>query len=533
MVRTWTRTTAAISMSVMLLATSLVACNNEDKPPNNAIEAPSANMNETGLPIVKTPITLKVWTPLQAPASQFISSYSQNEVYQELEKRTGIKIEFIHPPQGQEKEAFNLMIASGDFPDIITGAGRYIGGEDKGVRDGVFVDLTPYMEKYAPDYYKLVTSDAETKRETTNDAGKFPAFYMIKPKQDAPFRRIMLKEELLKSVNMDIPITIADYEKMFKAIKEAKGIAPYILRDNGMEEQFIGPYGILDGFYLKDGKNVAFGQIQPQFKEYLTLMNKWFKDGYINKDFAGLKSQQAQALFDSGKAAMLVDAVVATFNRGIQLKQSNVPAPYPRLKAGDKVHYQPADWPVPGQGQETVISTASKYKAEAVRWLNYAYSKEGAMLYNYGIEGKTYNMVNGVPKYTDYILNHPKYGTDNANYILRVHFAPKLMYTDVEANPNLAKSPASAEVRQKWSDDKDVDSALRLPPIRMTSEETDRRAKIMNEVNTYSDEMVLKFILGAEPISKFDEYVNQLKKLGIEEAITITQTAYTRYTSKK
>jgi putative aldouronate transport system substrate-binding protein len=55
----------------------------------------------------------------------------------------------------------------------------------------------------------------------------------------------------------------------------------------------------------------------------------------------------------------------------------------------------------------------------------------------------------------------------------------------------------------------------------------------MTDVNTYSDEMVLKFILGAEPLSNFDNYVAQLKKLGIDDAVKITQTAYDRFKAKK
>jgi putative aldouronate transport system substrate-binding protein len=262
-------------------------------------------------------------------------------------------------------------------------------------------------------------------------------------------------------------------------------------------------------------------------------MNKWFQAGYINKDFAGLKVTQLQALFDSGKAAAAVQAVVGTFNRGLQLKQTYVSAPYPRLKVGDKLHSQPVDWPKQGFSTESVVTTSSKHKVEAVRWLNYGYTKEGSMLLNYGIEGKTYNLVNGVPKYTDYILNNPKLGTENSNYILKEHFAPKLQCRDVDCNPNLAKSPASAAIREKYADDPDVDSSMQLPPVRLTADETDKRSKIMTDVNTYSDEMVLKFIIGAEPLSNFDNYVAQLKKLGIDDAVKITQTAYDRFKAKK
>jgi putative aldouronate transport system substrate-binding protein len=542
MKRAFNRKSVSVALSSVMLASIIAGCSDAGTTKNVAEAPEDSNLTASGYPIAKNPVTLKVWAPISPNATQFISGNSQNEAYMEMEKRTGIKIEWIHPAQGQEKEAFNLMIVSGEFPDIITGATFYSGGEDKGVRDGLFEDLTPYLEKYAPDYFKLVNSDPEFKREVTTDAGKYPAFYMIKPIQDPPSRRIMLRDDMLKAVNMEVPKTIDDYEKMFKAIKDSKGIAPYVPLAGGMEEQFMGAFGVAQDFYLKDAKTVAFGQVQPGFKQYLTLMNKWYQAGYINKDFAGLKGPQVQALFDSGKAAMAVDAVVGTYNRGQQLKQTYVSAPYPRQKLGDKFHAQPMDWPAAigkpgetgiGKNQQTVVTASSKHKVEAVRWLNYGYTKEGSTLFNYGVEGKAHTLVNGVPKYTDYVLNNPKLGTENTNYIIKEHFAPKLQCRDIECNPNLAKSPESAAIRSKWADDKDVDGSLWLPPVRLTAEEVDKLAKITTEVKTYNDEMVLKFILGAEPLTKFDDYVAQLKKLGIDEGIKINQAAYDRYLSKK
>ena len=44
----------------------------------------------------------------------------------------------------------------------------------------------------------------------------------------------------------------------------------------------------------------------------------------------------------------------------------------------------------------------------AIKFLDYGYSDEGRMLYNFGIEGVSYKMENGYPKYTDLILNNPE-----------------------------------------------------------------------------------------------------------------------------
>ncbi len=45
------------------------------------------------------------------------------------------------------------------------------------------------------------------------------------------------------------------------------------------------------------------------------------------------------------------------------------------------------------------ISATSDKKELAAKFLDYGYSDKGAVMYNYGIEGVSYDMVNGVPTY--------------------------------------------------------------------------------------------------------------------------------------
>ena len=51
----------------------------------------------------------------------------------------------------------------------------------------------------------------------------------------------------------------------------------------------------------------------------------------------------------------------------------------------------------------------------------------------------------------------------------------------------------------------------------------------MNEINTYLEEHLLKFIMGVEPLDKIDDFVKQIKTMGIDEAIKIKQDALDRY----
>ena len=78
-------------------------------------------------------------------------------------------------------------------------------------------------------------------------------------------------------------------------------------------------------------------------------------------------------------------------------------------------------------------------------------------------------------------------------------------------------------------DDTNEQSYLRLPPISLTTEESEERADIMIQVDTYAQEMMLKFITGAESLDYYDTYLQELDARGMQRAIEITQNALDRY----
>ncbi|HBG77064.1 MAG TPA: hypothetical protein DDW86_08925 [Clostridiales bacterium] len=55
----------------------------------------------------------------------------------------------------------------------------------------------------------------------------------------------------------------------------------------------------------------------------------------------------------------------------------------------------------------TVITTACDHVEEAIKWLNFAYTEQGHNLLNFGIEGESYEWVDGYPKYKDVVTQNP------------------------------------------------------------------------------------------------------------------------------
>jgi putative aldouronate transport system substrate-binding protein len=71
-----------------------------------------------------------------------------------------------------------------------------------------------------------------------------------------------------------------------------------------------------------------------------------------------------------------------------------------------------------------------------------------------------------------------------------------------------------------------------FPPLSFTDDERDILNEKYTEIQTYKDEMVDKFIMGVEPLEKFDEFAARIKKMGIDEVLAVQQAAFDRYNSK-
>ena len=72
-----------------------------------------------------------------------------------------------------------------------------------------------------------------------------------------------------------------------------------------------------------------------------------------------------------------------------------------------------------------------------------------------------------------------------------------------------------------------------MPFLYMDESEANKIAKLQAAVNTYQSEMVLKFIMGIEPIENYDSYVQEMKNRGLSEILDAQQRAYERYLKRK
>ena len=503
---------------------------------------PNKTAKDTGAAGKPTELTFFMNTNLTAKA---VKGFEEIEAYKEIQKRTNTKIKFQQPGDGSQ---FNIMLASGTYPDIIYAPSNYPGGIAKLVQDGVAIKLNDLIDQYAPNYKKILNDNPEIRKQVVLDDGTIAKF----PQIDIDLHRIaysgqMVREDWLNKVGLKQPTTIDEWYTVLKAFKDkdpnGNGVNDEIpLGDRGDGLGSIGSFatswGILaDRFQInaKTGK-VTFGPLEPGFKDYVATMNKWFKEGLIDSEFAATDKKAFEAKFAKNTIGAYGGVITGINAFKDQMKGSlpdfkliGVAPPIGPAGKSYSNHSQMVQ-NVPLDG--VFISSQAKDPVAAVKLLDFMIGPEGSDLQNWGIEGKSYTTNNGKKTFTDEVFHNPE-GFEPTEavkkYALPTTGMVKVMDFNAWASFEL-RYPEATEANEIWFK---ADRSLLIPPLSFNGEESQKLGSIMSEVNTYVKEMWIKFIMGTEPIDNYDKFVATLKKMGIEEAIKIQQTAYDRYQNRK
>ena len=141
---------------------------------------------------------------------------------------------------------------------------------------------------------------------------------------------------------------------------------------------------------------------------------------------------------------------------------------------------------------------------------------------NFGIEGETYTMENGVPTYTD-IIAKDEQGRSILS-MLNIYGHREWAYKQDIGYEDALLDKTYVDYRNE------MEQYIRptIPALSFTDER-----EVINstytEIQTYKDEMINKFIMGKEPLDNFDKFVQTLKDMGIDDVLAVEQAAYDRY----
>ena len=516
-------------ISTVIMAAILVGCGNGGPvaPADDAGPAVLADGTlDLSLPIVQEPLTLSAFWHSPTDALNFITDFNDGAVWQVMEEQTGIHINWVHG----NLEQYNLMISAGDLTDIILHDGwEFPGGGDAAIEDGVFLRLNEYLERYGKYYLPLIESTPEFIRNSRTDAGNIWGFAMLETNVQGPWMGMGLRQDWLDTLGLDTPVTYDDWHHMLMLFRDVMGAsAPMLLDQTGFEwtDAFISGFHVGRSFFQVDGE-VRFGPIEPAYRDFVTMLAQWYSEGLIDSEFATRDTDSRnQLIFTSQTGAWHTGFWMFDFNRENSIDSDvfhQVAVPNPLLTAGDTARLRQTNDNV--RGYFTAVWAQSPHRVEAVRWLDNLYSPENIILLNYGVEGQAHVVVDGEIHLTELITNNPRGMIEStAFFVYAMHHGPMVRIWDRAA---WSWSDDFIEAHYIWGEA--TNEGVIPHQISLTADEGTEFASIMNDIETFVEEMAVRFIMGIDDLDGFDAFVSQIENMNIARAIEIKQAAVDRY----
>lgn len=461
-----------------------------------------------------------------------INSFQEMDYIQEIQARTGVRLEITELTHEAKDEQMQLTIASGDLPDMLCGL-NYSTGDEGALADDVIVDLSEYAE-YAPNYFHMISSNAEQENSFLSD-GKVLKF-MAPYEQYRANQGMVVRKDWLEEQNLEVPETYDEMGAVLEAFQSAYGCQTPIYMN---KQCYI--TGLSDGFditafpadggvetvmpYYVDGGTVCSTLNSEGFKDYLSLLHNWYEKGFIDPDFSSI---EYNPFSDYLSTQINSDQMGVWVTSGEGIDNYSVPVtcvPMLVQQEGDMDHIFTMSLTADSQN-DTYISANCENLELCMAYMDYWYSLDGILFANYGVEGVSYELnEQNEPVFTELIVNN-EYGLSASN-MMRLYCgygiwnAPMLRMRTAAYNSDLAN-----EAWEVWSSK--LDGTMTMPDyISLNTDQSEIEGYHASDILTYALQMVPQFIIGSADIdAQWDSYCAKLEEMGLNECVAVWQEAY-------
>jgi len=463
--------------------------------------------------------------------------------WEEFTRRTNVKIDFQVIDTASYNENMQTRLAAGiNLPDIL----RLPPDSMQYAESGVIIPMNDLIAKYAPNIVRLFNDQPNIRAALTAPDGNI--YYIgavLNARAIVNYNFLNYRKDWFDKLGLTELKTIDDWTAFFTGVRDndvsGSGLndeIPFTGNDIHALNMFGSAFGLqldtLDGtgeieyFQLDDNGRVLSMWTDPRLKDFLAQMNYWYEEGFIDRDMVGTQPGDAtNAKIHSNRAASyLTFTMQAPQNTSLMAEEFpgayfEVPSNPPIGPNGD--HFLLRERPV--SGEHYAISRDCSDPALAMKVYDYIYANpEGQILLtNFGIEGITFEYVDGVPKHLPLIADDPRgdgaalwdYGMNGAwPRILMPEFIQGRFFRFPQSE-NAASAAANYQIDM-------------FPAMIPTREETQTFQALLPDINTYRQEMISAFITGRESLDNFDTYVSTIENMGMNDLVALKQSQYDR-----
>ncbi|MEM7535729.1 MAG: extracellular solute-binding protein [Chloroflexota bacterium] len=535
---------------VVVAALLLAACASPAPPGgSDAGDAEDAALTPPGqYPIVEAPVTLRVLMRGHA----IVEDYSTNGFTEWYSEKTGVNLEFEIAPPGTEQEKLNLVLASGDLPDIIVGFGVDPSTQAIYGAQGVFLPLNDLIESQGTEIKAVFEGSPLVESLITAPDGNiyslphvnecFHCFYS---------QRAWINQTWLDNLGLSVPETTDELFDVLMAFKteDANGNGdpddeiPFAAATTGWNTNIDGflmqPFVFSEQFnnnrylILKDG-SISPAITTEGWREGLRYIKKLYDNGLFGEESFTQEHSQMRQLVENEEGALLGMAVggsphiLASLAGDRWYQYTGVPA-----LEGPTGLRQTAQSPWGTRSGDCVITSAAKYPEVALRWCDGLYDREATLRSVFGYEDEQWEWaedgsigLNGEPAIWRRLSTFGE--------LQNVHWAqvgPSYRPNHLRLGEVARPEPDLEVLLYRETRDKYQPYARpvedTIPPLAFSEEQAIELTDIRISVEDTVGLMAAQFVLGqADLDADWDGYVETLESLGLSRMVELYQEAY-------
>ncbi|SFR53167.1 carbohydrate ABC transporter substrate-binding protein, CUT1 family [Yoonia tamlensis] len=495
--------------------------------------APAAHA-DGHLQIVDEPLELTIH--MHWPRAQ-----GYNEEYPvELAAREMTGIHLIDATSGKNttdhNEAINLLLATGDLPDIV-GGHRIKDAVNQYGPEGAFVPLNDLIEEHAPHIKAFFDENPDIAQAISSWDGNM---YYIPYLPDGKFgRAYFIRQDWLDALGLEQPQNVDEFYDVLVAFRDndpnGNGLKDEIPLFQRQWEELIRYVTLWDG--RSSGSDtyhdfmVVDGQLQHPYategyRDGMAHLAKWYAEGLIDPEIFTRGSSSRDYLLSENLGGVTHDWFASTSGYNASLEGTVegfnfVPFLPPasvsgvRMEEHRRIPFKPDGW---------AISHTNENVIETIKYFDFFFTEEGRLLSNFGVEGDTWNMIDGQPVYTDEVLNGG-IAVNTQMYEVGAQIQ-RGYWQDYRYEWQWTAEAAREGIELYDANDLLIDQFL---GVAFNEDEQRVYDRNWTQIQTYMLERQQAWILGTGDIeADWDDYVAQLDRMGYNDVIEVMQAAYDR-----
>ena len=487
----------------------------------------------------------------QPPYTTFMDSNNSFNCLDDAEAATGVKLEITEAPSSTASDQFNIMIASGDYPDLLPVREYYVSGVSKAYEEEIIIDINEYVDEYMPNYAAVRDALPEEVIKDTLTDGKMLAFSKI---ADGVLTQtgLVTRGDWLDQLGITIEgqlMSLDDFTDLMRTLHNEYD-TPYTWYMSATNTLPLSaafdisiPVMMGDGFMtsvgpaiFRRGDELTSSWIEDGFRDYLQYCIDLMDEGILYKDFMSLSDDRSAHNTAQGNGQCAVWTSGADKIEEIALYSDDPNISFTALPFVTADPTAPYVWK-DATSQVTTsagfsISSCCEQPELVCQWQNYFWTTEGSLMVNYGVEGEARTYEGEEPRF-DWQTPVTSIGANapNVDMALELFTMQRFVSSYIDHDRILPTfNQVALDAIALWTIPDAVND--RNLPSNLTStfsvDEDEAIGEYEGDLLTYASEHALKFLDGTWELNdaNWEEYVSTIEEMGIHEIIAVYQTAY-------